>query len=192
MIQEQLNGNGVATDRLRAFGLYLNSTAADRLNILESFEKESATHPVSWEAYLAAVGGSSAPDVVALIRKAESLPSFMITQVNDHRALYGAFAANRKMSLETPDGRELFREILIRLASVNQNSTVNFLKAFGAVDLMEPIFHVPLIELLVAVRDALDHQEVPVIHNTLRRLLIGAPVAMEAYEAVHGRLEGES
>ncbi|MCE5298720.1 MAG: M1 family metallopeptidase [Methanoregulaceae archaeon] len=188
MIQAQVKGDGVATDRIRAFSLYLNSTAADRLTILESFEQESAVHPVSWEACLAAVGGCSAQDVVALIRQAESLPSFRITQVNDHRALYGAFAANRKMSLETSQGREFMGEILVRLAQVNQNSTVSLLKAFGAVDLMDPVFFVPLVELLVFVRDALDPEKFPVIQNTIRRLLIGAPGAVEAYERTHGRL----
>jgi aminopeptidase N len=186
MIRAQIKGNRVATDRFRAFSLYLNSTAADRLNILEAFEQESAIHPVSWEACLAVIGGCSTQDVVALIRQAESLPMFRITQVNDHRALYGAFAANRKMSLETSEGRKLLGEILVRLAPVNQNSTVNLLNAFGAVDLMDPVVHVPLIELLVSVRDALDPEKFPVIQNTIRRLLIGAPGAVKAYEKTHG------
>jgi aminopeptidase N len=189
MIKAQIKGDGVATDRIRAFSLYLTSTATDRLAILESFEQESAAHPVSWEACLAAVGGGSAQDVFALIRQAESLPSFRITQVNDHRALYGAFAANRKMSLETPEGRKLLGEIIIRLAPVNQNSTVNLLKAFGAIDLMEPIYHIPLVELLVSVRDALDPEKFPVIQNTIRRLLVGAPGAVKAYEKTHGPLQ---
>ena len=188
IILVQITGNGVATDKLSAFSLYLNSTAPDRLNILALSEKESSTHPVSWEAWLTAVGGGSAPDVVSLIRNAERSPSFQITQVNDHRALYGAFATNRKISLETSGGREFFREVLIRLAPVNQNSTVSLLRAFGAIDQMDPVFHVPLVELLVNVNDKLDPAEFPVIHNTITRLLIGAPVAMEAYEKVHGRL----
>jgi len=187
MIRVQLNGSGLATDRLWAFSLYLNSTAPDRLFVLESFERESSAHPVSWEACLAAIGGCSAPDIVPLIRRVESLPSFRITQVNDHRALYGGFAANRKVSLETPEGRELFREILVRLAPVNQSSTVSFLRAFGAIDLMDPIFHIPLVELLTAVSEALYPETYPVVRNTIRRLLVGAPVAVKAFEKVHGR-----
>jgi aminopeptidase N len=189
MMRAQIEGNGVATDRLWAFGLYLNSTAPDRMQVLEKFEHESSTHPVSWEACLAAVGGCSAPDVVSLIRGAESRSSFQITQVNDHRALYGSFASNRKISLETPEGRELFREILVRLVPVNQNSAVDLLRAFGAVDLMDPVFHVPLVELLIAVRDVLDPERFPVILHTIRRILIGAPVAVRAYEQSHGRLQ---
>jgi aminopeptidase N len=176
MIRAQINANGVASDSFSAFIMYLNTTAPDRMDILGSFERASATHPVSWEAFLSAVGGCSAPDVVSMIRKAASLPTFRITQVNDHRALYGAFAANRKISLETPGGRDLFREILVRLAPVNQNSTVGFLRAFDAVDLMDPAFHVPLVELLVDVRNALDPDTTPIVRNTIKRLLLGAPV----------------
>jgi len=189
MIRDQVHGSGVATDRLWAFGLYLNSSAPDRLNVLESFVQTSSTHPVSWEACLSAVGGCSAPDVVFLIRSVESLPMFTITQVNDHRALYGAFAANRKISLETPEGRELFSEVLVRLAPVNQNSTVDLLRAFDTLDLMEPVFHAPLVDLLVRVRGTLDTVQFPVIYNTIRRFLIGAPVAVQAYEKTHGQLK---
>jgi aminopeptidase N len=187
IIQAQINGSAVATDRLWAFCLYLNSTAPDRLALLESFERDSSTHPVAWEACLNAIGGCSAPDVVSLIRGAESLPTFRLNQVNDHRALYGAFAANRKMSLETHEGRVLFQEILLRLAPVNQNSTVSLLRAFDAIDLMDPIFHIPLIELLIDVREAIDPESFPVIAHSIRRLLIGAPAAVRAYEKKRGR-----
>jgi len=189
MLRAQINGPGVATDRLWAFGLYLNSTAPERNNILESFEQSSFVHPVSWEACLGAIGGSSAPDVVSLIRLTSSSPSFRITQVNDHRALYGAFAANRKMSLETQEGRELLQEVLINLAPVNQNSTVSLLRAFGAIDMMNPVFREPLVELLVTVRDTLDPGEFPLIRNTIKRLLIGAPVAVKSWETIHGTMQ---
>jgi aminopeptidase N len=191
-IRSQLGTGSVATDRLRAFSLYLHSTAPDRLAVMESVGNEAAGHPVSWEAYLAAVGGCSAPDAVALIRRAGKSPSFRMNQVNDHRALYGSFAANRKVSLQTREGRELLGEILIALAPVNQNSVVSMLRAFGAIDLMEEEYHVPLIGLLVTVRDRLDPEQHAVVHHTIRRLLIGAPVAVRAYEAMHGPLAGVS
>jgi len=192
MIRSQLETGRVATDRLRAFSLYLHSTAPDRLAVMESAAKEAAGHPVSWEACLAAVGGCSAPDAVALIRRAGESPAFRMNQVNDHRALYGSFAANRKVSLQTPEGRELFGEILLELIPVNQNSVVSMLRAFGAVDLMEEAYHVPLIELLVGVRDHTDPEQSAVVHHTIRRLLIGAPRAVRAYEARHGPLTGIS
>jgi aminopeptidase N len=186
LIRSQLTGKGVATDRLRAFQLYLNSSAPDRLEVMESFGKESAGHPVSWEGYLAAIGGCSAKDCVGLIRKAGKSPAFRIKQVNDHRALYGSFAANRKISLQTPEGRDLFSEILPELAPVNQNSTVTLLRAFGAIDKMEETYHLPLIGLLASVMGKLSRDKVPVVWNTVRRLISGAPRARQAYEAKHG------
>ncbi len=191
LIHTQITEAGVATDRLRAFGLYLNSSAPDRVAVMETFEAEASGHPVSWEAYLAAVGGCSAPDTVTLIRRAAASPLFRINQVNDHRALYGAFAANRKISLETAEGRELFGEILVRLAPVNQYSTVNLLRAFGAVDLMEPDNHVPLIETLVSVQENLRSADLPVVKNTMKRILARSPVAVKAYETVHGPVPKE-
>ncbi len=190
LIRAQLTGKSVATDRLRAFSLYLNSSAADRLEVMESFGKEAAEHPVSWEGYLAAVGGCSAPDTVDIIRKTAESPAFRIKQVNDHRALYGSFAANRKISLQTRGGRDLFLEILLKLAPVNQNSTVSILRAFGAIDQMEKEYHVPLIGLLAGLTEKLSRDEVPVVWNTIRRLLAGAPAAREAYEAEHGKIAG--
>ena len=189
LIRDQVREGGVATDRLRAFSLYLESSAPDRLTFMEEFGKEAVKHPVSWEAYLAAVGGCSAPDAVSLIRRAGASPSFRMNQVNDHRALYGTFAANRKVSLETPEGRDLLQEFLVRLAPVNQYSAVSMLRAFGSVDLMEHGYHVPLIGLLVAVSRELRQADVPVVQHTIRRLLLGAPVAVKAYEALHGPLE---
>ncbi len=191
-IRSQLATGPVATDRLRAFSLYLQSTAPDRLEVMASVGTEAAAHPVSWEAYLAAVGGCSAPDAVALIRRAGNHPAFRMNQVNDHRALYGSFAANRKISLQTTEGRDLFAEILRVLAPVNQNSVVSLLRAFGAIDLMEEEYHVPLINLLVSVRNQLDPGTSPVVLHTIRRLLAGAPRAVRAWEAIHGPLAGIS
>jgi aminopeptidase N len=186
LIRSQLAGGGVATDRLRAFSLYLNSSAPDRLEVMEAFGREASVHPVSWEGYLAAVGGCSAPDAVRLIRTTAKSPEFRINQVNDHRALYGSFAANRKTSLQTPEGRDLFLEVLAELSAVNQNSTVALLRAFGAIDQMEEAYHLPLIGLLVRVKERISRDQVPVVWNTIRRLIAGAPRAREAYEAEHG------
>ena len=190
LIRSQLDGIGVATDRLRAFALYLNSSAPDRLAVMESFGAEALKHPASWEGYLAVIGGCPAPDAVNLIRKAASSPAFRIKQVSDHRALYGSFAANRKVSLETSEGRELFRDIIRELAPVNQNSVVSLLRSFGAIDQMDETSHLPLIGLLAGLNESLSPEEFPAVWNTIRRLIAGAPRARQAYEAEHGPIPG--
>jgi aminopeptidase N len=192
LVRSQLEKGEVATDRLRAFSLYLQSTAPDRLEVMEAAGRQASLHPVSWEAFLAAVGGCSALDAVILVRKAARLPWFRIEQVNDHRALYGSFAANRKISLQTGEGRELLKDALLALAPVNQNSVVSLLRAFDAVDLMEEEYHLPLIDILVTVRNQIDPGTSAVIHHTIRRLLMGAPGAVHAWESLHGPLAGKS
>ncbi|OPZ44474.1 MAG: Leucyl aminopeptidase [Euryarchaeota archaeon ADurb.BinA087] len=192
LIRAQLDTGAVATDRLSAFSLYLNSTAPDRPEVMEEVGGKAAGHPVSWEAFLATVGGCSAPDVVTLIRQTEKSLRFDITQVNDHRALYGSFAANRKISLQIPEGRILFGEILQKLASINQNSVVSLLRAFDAIDLMEEEYHEPLIDLLVSFQNTLDPDRDAGILYTIRRLLMGAPSALQAWESVHGPTSGST
>ncbi|MDH7491080.1 MAG: M1 family metallopeptidase [Methanolinea sp.] len=192
LIHAQITTGAVATDRLRAFFLYLNSTAPDRLEVMENVAKDAAGHPVSWEAYLAAIGGCSAPDAVTLIRQAEKSKYFDITQVNDHRALFGSFAANRKVSLQTSEGRALLKEFITRLAPVNQNSVVSLLRAFDTVDFMEEEYHEPLIDLLVSVQKSLDPSQQALVLHTIQRLLVGAPRAVKAWEALHGQVLGSA
>lgn len=192
LIRAQLETGAVATDRVRAFSLYLHSAASDRLEVMEKVGSAAVGHPVSWEAFLAAVGGCSAPDVVTLICQTEKSPRFDITQVNDHRALYGSFAANRKISLQTPEGRGLFGDILQKLVSINQNSVVSLMRACDAIDLMEKEYHEPLIEMLVSFQNTLDPDRHAVVLHSIRRLLMGAPSALQAWESVHGPASGSN
>ena len=185
LLRAQIDTGAVATDRISAFSLYMNSTAPDRLAVLETFSASAASHPVSWEAYLSAVGRCSAPDAISLIRMAGKSPFFDISQVNDHRALYGTFAANRKISLQTPGGRDLLGEILRDLAPINQNSVVSLLQAFDSIDLMEEKYYEPLIGLLISFQNSLDPGSQVVVLHTIRRLLLGAPKAVSAWESVH-------
>jgi aminopeptidase N len=55
---------------------------------------------------------------------------------------------------------------------------------------MEEEYHLPLAGLLADLLKALDPAENPVAYNTVRRLLLGAPRAVAAYEAKFGQLKG--
>jgi aminopeptidase N len=57
-------------------------------------------------------------------------------------------------------------------------------------DQMEETFHLPLIGLLASLSEDLSQEEVPVVWNTIRRLIAGAPRARQAYEAEHGPIPG--
>lgn len=188
MIKQQFETATCATDRLSAFAAYLNSSAPDKIEVLRVFEVESKQNLVAWEAFLAVIGSNSSIDAVELVREMERSDAFRIEQTNDQRALYGSFARNRKKSLQTEEGRTLFAEILRKLTPVNEYSTVNMLNAFANIDLMEAKYHTPLVKILADILAELDAQKFPSVYNRVRKLLLGAPKAVEAYGIVHGKI----
>lgn len=193
LIREQFEDAGCATDLIAAFAAYLDSSAPDRRAVLEKFEAESKEHPISWETFLAVVAGSSAPDALDLVQEVAASPSFHIEQSNDQRALFGRFARNRRLSLETPEGRDYLARVLGRLGRVNEYNTVSALEVFGALDRMAEEHQAPLVGVLLSVMRAVDPETQPSVYHTARRLLHGAPHAVARYVAEHGpapELEG--
>lgn len=188
LVKEQFLHPSCMTDKLVAFMCYLEGKSPDRQDIINKFEIEAKSHPVSWEAFLVSIAGTSAPDLPDLMRRVEKSDHFRIEQSNDQRALYGRFAMNRKRSLQTAEGREYFREIITKLAIVNEFSTVNMLRVFGNIELMEEEYHVPLVTLLVTILEELDPGRTPSVYNTIRRLLAGAPKAVQEYESSYGKI----
>ena len=57
---------------------------------------------------------------------------------------------------------------------------------------MEPEYHLPLAGLLADLLKVLDPAGNPVAYNTVRRLLLGAPRAVAAYEAKFGEIRALS
>ncbi|KKG15819.1 peptidase [Methanosarcina sp. 2.H.T.1A.6] len=189
LIKQQFETAACATDRLSAFAAYLNSSAPDKIEVLRAFEAESKQNLVAWETFLAVIGNNSSIDAVELVREMERSPAFRIEQTNDQRALYGSFARNRKKSLQTEEGRALFAEILTKLASVNEFSTVNMLNAFANIDQMESKYHIPLVKILADLLGELDSQKFPSVYNRIRKLLLGAPKAVKTYGIEHGEIK---
>jgi aminopeptidase N len=178
-----------ATDKVTAFGLYMESSAPDKFRIFDQYLQESKQHPVSWETFLGTVGGNSSKDCLALITRAEQSDAFHIEQTNDQRSLYGRFALNRKISLQTPQGRDFLHKTLHKLATVNEFTTVNMLRVFGDIDLMEEEYHLPLAGILASLLRELDPEKTPSVYNTARRILLGAPKAIRKYEEAHGKIQ---
>jgi aminopeptidase N len=54
---------------------------------------------------------------------------------------------------------------------------------------MEEEYHLPLAGLLADLLKVFDPVGNPVVYNTVRRLLLGAPRALAAYEAKFGRVK---
>ena len=188
LIKEQLDNSNSATDKLTAFSLYLNSSAKDKLRVLKDVEERSKKNLVSWESFLGVIASNSSDDAIEIIKNIESSKSFRIEQSNDQRALYVQFAHNRKKSLETQEGRDFFREIIIKTSSINEYTTVNAIKVLGNIDDMEEKFHIPLIRVLVDIMSNLNPEKTPSVYNTARRLLLGAPIALGEYNNIYGEI----
>jgi aminopeptidase N len=188
MAKEQFENSENASDKLTAFACYLNSSAEDRIEMMEKFRSESMAHPVSREAFYAAVAGCSGDDTAELVRTLMNSPDFNIEQANDQRALFGRFAQNKKISLETKPGRELLSEILEKLIPVNEYSSVNILQVFGNLDRMAEEYQPPCVSLLLRALKFADKDKTPAVYNTIRRILIKSPVAARSYESSGGVL----
>ena len=188
MIREQFETAQNATDKLSAFSYYLNSSAPDRIELMQAFQKEAEQNPVSWEAFLRVIGSGSSNDVFDLVRQIESSDSFRIEQANDQRALYGSFAMNRKKSLQTEEGRQLLGDIVLKLAEVNEYSTVGILNVLANIDKMEDEYHMPLVGMMVDFLNRFDKDRTPSVYNRIRKILLNTPKAVKKYEAANGKI----
>ena len=166
----------------------MDSSAGDRPGILDFFEQESKKNSISWENFLSVIASNSSPDVLDLISRVEQSDTFRIEQANDQRALYGRFALNRKKSLQTEQGRSFLQKTLLKLAAINEHSTVSMLRVFGALDSMEEADQVPLVRILEGLLAEIDPEKTPSVYNTARRILAGAPQAVKKYEQRHGSI----
>ena len=189
-IKDQYNHPASASDRSIAMGLYLDSSATDRMEFLRSAGNEAAKSPVSFEVFLGTTAGNSSPEAVKIVQAAGALPAFHLEQADHQRALFGRFAMNRKVSLQTPEGREFLTGSLIRLAKVNEYSTVMALQALSSIDGMDPEYLVPVAKILADLLLSTDQKLTPSVFNTTRRLLKGSPKALAAYEEQYGPLPG--
>ncbi len=190
LCREQFDKAVCATDRLVAFDCYVNSSAEDKSELLNAFMEESARDLVAWEAFLSIAGSISSEDGISIIRDIETSDTFRIEQANDQRALYGSFSRNRKISMQTGPGRQLLKEILLKLSVVNEYSTTRSLNIFGDLDRMQPEYHVPLVSILAEMLDKLDKDEVPGVYNRVRKLLRAAPEALKNYGKEYGQIKG--
>lgn len=183
----QYREGATATDRVSAFAHIVNSSSAERMSVIHDFYKKSQNNPVPWETYLSSLAGIASAADIGLIREAAASDAFSLEMANDQRALFGRFAQNKKISLETPEGRALLEEILLTLAPVNEYSTVNMLSVFGNLDHMKEEHQAPLINILLRVLDATDPQKTPSVYNTARRIRAASPAATAVWETKTGK-----
>ncbi|MFH0875814.1 MAG: M1 family metallopeptidase [archaeon] len=188
MILSQFMHSQCATDQYHAFGLYIKSSAKEKAEIIENYEKEAAKNLVSFEAFLSAIGSNESEDAINTIKKIEKSKYFRIDQSNDQRALLVRFALNKRKSLLTEEGRQYLKEIIIKLSKINEYNTGHILGIFSKLDDFNQIYYVPIMELLVECTKKIDKNKVPSVYNTIKRLIKGASLASKAYEEKYKKM----
>jgi aminopeptidase N len=187
LVRTQFNEAGSATDRYVAFGLYINSDAPDRLDLIRSYEDVACRNLVEFEVYLSRIGSLETDDVVDRIIEAERSPRFRMDQSADQRALFMRFTDNKRISMQTDRGREYLEHVLGRMCAINEFNAVSMLSSFSKINDFPDEYRAPLVELLAGLYRDTERIGSAAVSNTIKRLLKGAPDAVEAYERSTGR-----
>jgi len=185
LIKNQYLNPKSASSRVRAFSLYLNSSAPDKLEILDDEYEYAKTNLVAWETFLYAVAANNSEDHLDIIKRIEASDNFRIDQANDQRGLIVGFAYNQKNSLLTKAGREYLSEKLLQLSQINEYSTGRLLRVFGNIDRIELEHARDLIKLLLDVQSKLEKSKYPSVYNTISRIVKGSPEAYLEYEKMY-------
>ncbi|MDV0441665.1 M1 family metallopeptidase [Methanorbis furvi] len=180
LIKKSYEKSSNATSRIAALSLYLSSTAPDRFEVLTLELDRSKADPVAWENFLAAVAGTSSPDTVAYLRMIEKSENFHVEQAGQARSLYLRFANNRKLSLETEEGRAFLRDSLISLSRVNEYISTGILSVFSHLDSYDQPVRDACFAILSDLVATVSDTEAPAVIRTARRIIAGSPKAQEA------------
>ena len=169
-IRSQYEKSVGATNRLAALSLYLSSSAPDRMTVLEAELARSASHPLAFENFIAAAA-NSAKDTVSYLKKIEASPKFHIEQAGEARSLYLRFAQNRKVSLETAEGRTFLKDSIIRLSKVNAYITTGMLSVFSHMREYPDALRAELMTILQEIERRVSAEESPAVYQTVKQIL---------------------
>ena len=170
LIKAQYENARFATCRLSALSLYLSSSAPDRAEVLEAELARSAPHPLAFENAVSAAA-NAAKDTVSYLQMIAESSAFHIEQAGESRSLYLRFAQNRKVSLETPEGRAFLKDSIIRLSSVNAYITVGMLSVFSHMNACAPELKAELMQMLCEIESAVSAEESPAVYQTVKQIL---------------------
>ncbi len=188
LILKQFREANNQTDKLVAFSLYLDSSAKDRLKIMEEFEKESIGNPVQWEQFLSIVARGDSEDTLEQVKRIKKSEHFNITQSNDQRALLVSFIMNKRKSLLKKDGLKFVKETIIELAKLNEYTANHALSVFEELNYMKENELAEYVKLLTNVMKELSFEKQPSVFNNIKKILNSAPRAVKLYEKEYGKL----
>ncbi len=182
LIKTQFRESTNATDKYLAFRLYIESSIKDKEKVLQQFKNECKKNLVSWEMFLSIIATNNSENPIKLIKEIQKDESFKIEQSNDQRSLLISFALNKKISLQTIEGRKYLKEIIIKLTKVNEYTTTRLFSIFGNLDLMKIEDQINLVSLLKQVQSKIDSKKHAIVYNTIERILFKSPISIKNWE----------
>jgi aminopeptidase N len=188
MIKKQFVEAKFATDRNAALAMYLESSAPDKMKVVEDYSKKASENLVRWESFLAIIGSSDSENVIELIKWAEKMKQFRIEQSNDQRALYATYASNKRISLLTKNGRDFLTHLIVKLAPINEYTTGHLVRVTGQIDLLDKEYRAECAKILVDTLKGVDKEKFPSVYNTAKRMLVNLPASRKEYEAKYGKI----
>lgn len=171
LAKHQFTSAKSSTNRLAALTLFLSSSAFGRMDIVEEELKRTAGNPIAFENFIAAVAGSFSPDTVRYLKLIEASPFFHREQSGESRSLYLRFSQNRKLSIETDEGRKFLEASIISMAGVNSYLTTGMLSVFSYMNQYNNLLRTELYTMLKRIETSISPAVSPAVYQTVKQLL---------------------
>ena len=171
MIRESLEHAASASVYLASLTQYLSSSAPDRFIILEREAGKARAKAVAFENFIGAAALSSSPDTVKYLECIEKMPEFKVEQSGYSRAMYLRFAENRKLSLETEEGRAFLERSLLKMAPVNEYLANGMLNVFSHMAEYAPEVSAALRGILERLQASVSADAAPSVVSKIHALL---------------------
>lgn len=134
LVKDQFENSKSASDRMAALRLMARSGGEAEAKYLLEQDEWASENLVRLETYLGVISSISDADLlIDSIRKIMKKDWFDINLSSHQRALLAGFVANKKVSYETEEGLEFMKEIIVKLAGVNEFTTFGILSSLGQV-----------------------------------------------------------
>lgn len=160
IVKAQFENSKSASDRMYALRLMARSGGDEQIDYLLEQDEWASQNLVRLETYLGVISSISDGELlISAIKKIMKKDWFDINQSSQQRALLVGFASNKKISYETEEGIDFLKEVIVKLAKVNEYTTFRILGSMGQAVSMRDSLKDSLQEVLEYCLDELSDQE---------------------------------
>lgn len=158
------------SDKLNTLNCINLSGHPRRRDLMEEGYRLWKDHLSAYTGYLAIVGGGRHDDVFEMLEVESKRETFHAEHPTHSRSLFAPMAANNKM-LWTDEGIAWMTRTLIRMAPVNENTTIRLASCFQHVHRLAPDLKPKVLAALQEVCDAVDGSKYPSAAGRIRAYL---------------------